>query len=727
MNILPIAAPPPGLNLGDVYFTLFRHKWRIAVCTLLGIAAAAVVNKIMAPPYQSEAKLFVRYIISENRGLGPTTTDSVAKSPDQRGETIMKSESEILTSLDVAKQVAETIGPEKILRLSGGGKDSAAAAALIKDNLVVYVAPASSVIDITFSNPDPEVVQPVLREVIERYRQLHVAIHSSNGMVGDYLTQETDQLRARLSQTEDDLRKASLKAGIVSLEDAKKANSDQLMGLRRELFQAQADLAERGAILDELNKRFPTASSASAQESSIPADVATEYKSVVRQVDALEKMEQETLMQFTPESARVTEVRTLLKAAREARSGLERAHPKLLIADIASHGPDGGTLNPAVVGTQIIALQARLKMLTGQLAEVQHDESKVDQMEGTIVELRRKKELEDTNYRYYSASLEQSRIDETLGNGRVSNISQIQSPSPPSSDRSKSNKLVGMILGGGLVGGVAWAFLIELYFDRTVKRPVDLDRTLRVPLLLAIPKLARKQIRGGGSATLRLTNDESETPINGGASYALQAFHETLRDRLISFFESVNLTHKPKLVAVTSLGHKAGVSTSATGLARSLSETGEGNVLLVDMNAGPGIAQQFLRGKEVSGLDQFLDARDGGDDGQKLYVVAENNNGDQLSRNIPRRFSKLLPKLKASDFDYIIFDMPPISQISITPRLAGFMDMVLLVVEAEKTDRELVQRATSLLAETKVHLAVVLNKTRSYVPAGLYQDNLGSV
>ena len=52
-----------------------------------------------------------------------------------------------------------------------------------------------------------------------------------------------------------------------------------------------------------------------------------------------------------------------------------------------------------------------------------------------------------------------------------------------------------------------------------------------------------------------------------------------------------------------------------------------------------------------------------------------------------------MPKLKASDYDYIIFDMPPVNQISITPRLAGFMDMVLLVIESEKTDREVVKRA----------------------------------
>jgi hypothetical protein len=66
--------------------------------------------------------------------------------------------------------------------------------------------------------------------------------------------------------------------------------------------------------------------------------------------------------------------------------------------------------------------------------------------------------------------------------------------------------------------------------------------------------------------------------------------------------------------------------------------------------------------------------------------------------------------------------MPTVSQLSITPRLAGFMDMVLLVIESEKTDREVVQGACNLLAESKAHVGIVLNKTRNYVPARLQQQ-----
>ena len=105
-----------------------------------------------------------------------------------------------------------------------------------------------------------------------------------------------------------------------------------------------------------------------------------------------------------------------------------------------------------------------------------------------------------------------------------------------------------------------------------------------------------------------------------------------------------------------------------------------------------------------------------------LYVVKETTNRDKLPIILPKRFGHLVSKMKASDYDYIIFDMPPVTQISVTPRLARFMDMVLLVIESGKTDRDVAQRAAALLTDSRANLGVVMNKTRRYVPRRLLQE-----
>ena len=207
---------------------------------------------------------------------------------------------------------------------------------------------------------------------------------------------------------------------------------------------------------------------------------------------------------------------------------------------------------------------------------------------------------------------------------------------------------------------------------------------------------------------------------------AMHPICEALRDRLIVYFEVNKLHHKPKLVAVTSASRGTGVSTLAAGLAASLSETGDGNVLLVDMNVEQGAAQHFYHGAAGYGIDIALNRETKGHAlvRENLYVVNGNANSEELPRILPKRFSALVPLLKASDYDYIIFDMPPVTQTSLTSRLARFMDMVLLVVESEKSDRDVVQQANNWLAESGATVGAVLNKTRQHVPTRVHQEFL---
>jgi len=48
--------------------------------------------------------------------------------------------------------------------------------------------------------------------------------------------------------------------------------------------------------------------------------------------------------------------------------------------------------------------------------------------------------------------------------------------------------------------------------------------------------------------------------------------------------------------------------------------------------------------------------------------------------------------------------------------------MVLMVVESEKTDAEVVKRASALLRESQPNVGIVLNKSKSYVPKNLQQE-----
>ena len=209
-------------------------------------------------------------------------------------------------------------------------------------------------------------------------------------------------------------------------------------------------------------------------------------------------------------------------------------------------------------------------------------------------------------------------------------------------------------------------------------------------------------------------------------AHQLRAYTEGLRERVISYFEVHNLNlKKPKLVAVTGCDKGAGVSTLASGLAAALSKTGDGNVLLVDMNVDQGVAHPFYKGKPGCGISEALEPENRAEAQvqENLYLATLNNGGDdKLVRVLPTRFNQLMPRLKASDYDYIVFDMPPVTQTSATPRLASYMDLALLVIESEKTRQHSAVRASALMREARANVAAVLNKHRTHMPAGLSQE-----
>ena len=398
------------------------------------------------------------------------------------------------------------------------------------------------------------------------------------------------------------------------------------------------------------------------------------------------------------------------------------AHPDISLSDNAA---------------QISLLETRINVLNSQLSQIQGEAAKIDESRSTIVELGQREKRQEAELEYFQRNLEQARIDEMIGAGKVPGISPIQSPSAPVKKWAKKiKKLAALCVAGGVGAGLALAFMIEMLLDRSLKRPVEIEAKLGMPLFISIPDFTRNGhyfARTTDKNTLLLTEtagkgeSENASLAPWSRQHPVRPFCDGLRDRLIVHFEIKNVTHKPKLVAVTSCNKGAGVSSVAAGLAASLSETRDGNVLLVDMNVEGGAAQQFYKGNPGCGLDAALEteARKNAQIQENLYVATEPMHGnDQLPSILPKHFMGLIPKLRASDYDYIIFDMPAVTQTSMTPRLARVMDMVLLVVESEKTNQDVAKKVISLLNESEAKVATVLNKTHSYVPARLYQEFL---
>jgi len=736
-------APQSGMSVADIYFVLFRRKWLIISFSLAGILAALAVCVIKPPQYKSEAELSLSVLEAKPISV----PGEEARPMIEPIANVINNEIKILQSLDLAQYVVQAITAEKILAGFSGGTDTNKAAYYVQKGLSVETTLGSSVIDITFQHPDKEIAQAALNEIIDGYFIKHYKMQGGGGVFGDFLTNETSRLRGELVETDKQIQQAQSEIGVIATDDAKDAYSAEITKLRGQISSAEEELAERQAAMKAL-KSFQVETNGTPVDK-LPAEQYDAYRRICERLAILNKKEDDYLTQqgFTEENVLVKEVRSQIADAQKIRNQLEEKYPQLVTLDIpaqnTSRDPAELANNQPNDSAQIAALQTKIEFLHSQLNQVWNEATNFERVEATLSELQQKKESAEANLKYFTDHLERSHIDEALNEGKASNISIIQSPTPPLKGWSKQfKKKLGMLAASGIAAGLALAFALELFLDRSVKRPSDIENKLGLRVLISVPDVAkgaagkRNRLAGGdqrllANAPVKVADGEKSTVQSIAPwdhEHPLRRFYEGLRDRLIVYFEVRNVTHNPKLVAVTSCDHGAGVSSIAAGLAATLSETGDGNVLLVNISGERGAAQQFYKGELGYSLDEVLDSeKKGALVKANLYTTVEQANGDMLPANLPKKLSALMPKLKASQYDYIIFDMPPVNQTSATARLSGLMDQVLLVIESEKTNQDVVKQVTRLLGESKANVSTVLNKTKTYVPLQLHQEYLNDV
>ncbi|MBA3351570.1 MAG: hypothetical protein H0U23_03945 [Blastocatellia bacterium] len=724
--------PPSQLGRDDILFALFRHKKLIILLTLLGLAAAAAVYFLYPPLYQTRATLLVRYVL--DRSAVDTIDSPTGSTAGSRSiDAIIGAEVEILRSWDLAMQVAESIGPKRILPNSTTPPAKEEAAAVVAGGLVVGATKGSNIIYVAYDNSDPQLAPLILSELLSRYFVKHLEVHRSAGAF-DFVAQQTDQVRTRLSQTEDALKDLKAKLGIVSLADGMIVLSAELAKTQDQLQAAQADLAEQRARVLEMHLPLPVeiapdgtpASSAnpSATPGAEPPDrIVQQYTLAVSRLAQLREARLDLLKKYTPGSVMVQVTQTQINDLEKERQSLESKY-RDLPARIQSASNSAKPGDAVTESARLAGLQAKVTALRKRLAEVQARMKNLNDLAPEIGDLERRKEMEETNYKYFANSLEKARVDEALDPSKIPNISAVQRPSPPALLTEERDKIALGLAVGGLVAGLALALVRELILSQKIKRPSQLEAQIHTGVLLTIPDLSGKGHatlpaggNGNGSA-LAVSVKKNIAPWDEG--HFIRGFSEAIRDRIGLYFELHNLTHKPKLVGVTSFTHGAGTSTLAAGLAAALSETDEGKVLLVDVNLGPGEVHPFFKGKPAYPLRTALEPAGEMDSAADNLYLAQVGTAQAGPAQLGlKRFFDLMPNLKASDFDYIIFDMPPLTSISQTWGMAAFMDKMLLVVEAEKSNRDLVKRGYAKLVSERDNISVVLNKARSYVPKSL--------
>ena len=636
---------PPGLGLGDIYHILFRRKWMIVGGSVCGFVAAAMAFALWNPTYSSTAILLVAKI---EQAPDPTQIGTARRDIEMvNAGDAMAAEQEIMNSLDSLRKVAENIGPARIMAKYSGGTNVSLnqAAQMIQANLFVDSPRYSPILKVTFSSRSPGIITNVLDQVIAEYLEKHSQTYQRKDV--DWITREIQMRQTRLNETEMELAKLKGQNGITTLDEAMAAYKQQEGAIKQLDLMAQADLAESMARLTQLSNIMQNAGQTATTNATAPSPAQPpsertlkDYRQANQHLVDLEAKEAKLESEYNTNNLQVQANLIDIQVAKAKLRSLEDENPGLLMMGVKE---EGRTIGPPGIGEPLAAynseatraegLKARIRAYAAELELFKERGTNLTQIGVTIKDLERIQASEEDSLKQLTTQTDVARADSAASEYKAANITVIQHPSPPASDVKKSYKTVQGLAIGGVILGFGMAFLWELIFDRTLKRPKEVVARLRLPYFLTIPYMngsskvrwfqRDRQTRhkllasGGGSSKAAAPENTTLVPAHDGPiapwdeKHALRPFHETLRDRLVAYFEMINLTHKPKLVAVTSCSEGAGVSTIASGLACSLSETGDGNVLLVDMNSGNGQAHHFYKGKLGDGVGRHIGKGEG--------------------------------------------------------------------------------------------------------------------
>ncbi len=359
---------------------------------------------------------------------------------------------------------------------------------------------------------------------------------------------------------------------------------------------------------------------------------------------------------------------------------------------------------PTVVANPLVqGLKSDYSKLESQAAEMAQ---KVTPKHPSMLAIRSNMLAVQAQIRSETDKVVQSLKTELSGQLKGNNVRIIDVATLPESPiRPKKRALVPMGLIGGLLLGMAVAFLLD-FLDQSVRTQKDIEEKLSLPFLGSIPMIA---VRKGKNAHDALLSTEQ--------SLTSEAFRN-----LRTMVDFAGMAGKAQQILVTSSVQEEGKSYIASNLAVALAQHGE-TVLLIDgdlrrpkihknfsLSAQKGLSDFLATGLKVDDIEDLLQPTDVTN--LKVLVCGTRPPNPSELLNTPR-VGALLNWAK-DNFDRVIIDCTPMFPINDTLLWGRHVRSAVFVCRYGKTRVPLIKTATKKLQTGGIQLlGVALNSAKT--------------
>lgn len=691
-ELAPVSA---GIDLGAIWSLIVRNRWLIVSIMLLAVVGGVASIQMTPSVYRAEASIQVdpqTLTIFDTRDIAPDI-------PRTEGDRYLQTQIDILTSRATAQKVAETLklkNDEAFLRdvgLATQRRDpnfETRLTAALNERLTVFLPPNSRIIGLSYDSHDPRIAANIANRFAETFilDSLDRRIETY-GFSQKLLKTQLSDTKRRLEESERTLISYARSAGLV---DAGGVAGGAIS--EKEMHSLTA------AVLQDINATY-----SQARATRVAAEQRWQQARVTPLMNLPEVLSNQAVLDLTKRRAE-------LQASFQQESQRRKAdHPSIIqaAAQLKELDRQINTLASGVrksIQDQYSVARRQEDALRSNIAQLK---SSVFDEQGKGVAYNILKREVDTNRDLYNALLRRYHEIRTQAADTNSTISIIDRAQPPTSARypQPAVNMALAVLAGALVSLIA--VLMRTKLDRRVHTPSTIEHDFGVPLLGVVPLL-----KGPETLERALVDPRSE----------ISEAHHSICLSLNSIARSPTCA----VLLITSTSPDEGKSTTAFKLGLSFAAAHK-RVLLVDGDMRCGTLHRTLQLPNGIGLSDLLEVQKAGY--ARGYIQHCERYGLDF---LPRGRSPLNPaELLASDcfsgvlselrlhYDIVIIDGPPVMGLADAPRLAGFADGTLLVIEADRASKQHARIALKRLYEAEANqVGIVLTKYNSAQDYGAY-------
>ncbi len=706
---------------------LIRRRWLIILGTTATLAISLSTWVLSKPPvYQGTLKLLVEPLNKDKADLS-FLNDIAGATAFKTNELDYESQIDVLKSPSVMSSIVEEIQaryPQMVYREPNNEEEKN-----LGDNLTVQQAGQTKIIQVSYKDKDEEKILFILNQIVDGYLDYQAKEYISNlSQAIDFTEEQISRVRVEVVNLESQLEGFQQNNNLIDPNSRNQALTTQATFLAEETEKVQVELEGMRKLAQELERKL----NLTPEQGVIVSRLNTEphYAKLIQQIKETETQIALEGLRFGFEhpsvkalEAKKQELVSLLN--QETRKILGRDNLNLPLEFLTSVSNNVETTQEFFnVNNQIQVLEAKERGLTEAWGRLNSQISNLSTTNKEYYQIQRELKTANESLTRLLALNENLRIEVAKQSSPWKLITPINETIIK--DVSGTLRKIALISIASLFCGAMLGFLVDK-LDSSFHTVEEVKSTVKLPLLAIIPynkflpDITDKNKK-------RKKNNENIPTLSGKKSIFDDKSISSSLDSYCSLYTNINLLSSDtsiRSIVVAAAEASEGKSTTSLFLAKAATILGQ-RVLIVDADMRKPKIHTYLGIDNKIGLSNLItedllleDVIQSFDDG--FSVITSGTKPPNPTRLIAsRKWQTLMQKLK-QNFDFVIYDTPPLMGFSDAKILTPLTDGLVFVIRVGKTKRPNVQQVINDLQVSKLTvLGMVANGVKNYMGGAYY-------